>query len=102
MRAQNIQSQNEKAQGDGGVLSMCLNTEQKEVKKIKPLASFSQKPPLQPSHYQNLTIQTQYRVQTEKQGIPLKHKKSLFHFEGSQTLELVAQRGCGVSILGDV
>ena len=31
----------------------------------------------------------------------VKHKKTLFHCEG-QTLHQVAQRCCGVSILGDI
>ena len=34
--------------------------------------------------------------------IPLKHNKPLFYCEGGQTLEEVAWRGCGVSILGDI
>ncbi|KAK4830092.1 hypothetical protein QYF61_008519, partial [Mycteria americana] len=40
-------------------------------------------------------------AQTEIQEIPPKCKKALFYREGGQTLELVAQRSCGVSIPGD-
>lgn len=32
----------------------------------------------------------------------VKHKETLFHCEGGQTLHQVAQRGCGVSIPGDI
>lgn len=36
------------------------------------------------------------------QEIPLKHEKTFFYCEGSQTLQQVAQRACGVSVLGDI
>lgn len=32
---------------------------------------------------------------------PFKHQKNVIHCEGDQTLAQVAQRGCGVSVLGD-
>lgn len=42
------------------------------------------------------------RTQTPvEQETPIKHKENLFLCEGVQTLEQVAQRSCGVSILRD-
>lgn len=38
----------------------------------------------------------------EIQEIQFKHKKKLFYHEGGQTLAQVAQRGCGITILGDI
>ena len=40
-------------------------------------------------------------AQTEIQEILFTCKKNLFHCEGGQAWEQVAQRGCGVSIPGD-
>ncbi|XP_067150701.1 LOW QUALITY PROTEIN: muscular LMNA-interacting protein [Apteryx mantelli] len=39
---------------------------------------------------------------TETQEISPEHKKTLLHCEGDRTLEQVAQRGCRISILGDI
>jgi len=41
-------------------------------------------------------------AKTEMHEIPSEHKKVLRYCEEIQTLEQVAQRGCGVSILGDI
>lgn len=44
------------------------------------------------------------KSRTEIQKAPLKHKKKkkkLFHFEGDQTLQQVAEKDFGVSIHGD-
>ncbi|KAK4832344.1 hypothetical protein QYF61_021873 [Mycteria americana] len=41
-------------------------------------------------------------AQTKTQEIPFKHMKKLFYHEGGETLQKVAQRGCGVSILEDI
>jgi len=37
-----------------------------------------------------------------KQEFPFKNKKDLIYWEGSWTLQEVAQGSCGVSILGDI
>ena len=39
-------------------------------------------------------------IQSKIQGIPFKQNRKTFHCESGQTLAQVAQRGCGVSILG--
>jgi len=38
----------------------------------------------------------------ETQEIQFKHKKKLFYQKGGQTLGQVAQRGCDITILGDI
>lgn len=40
-------------------------------------------------------------VQTEREEIPFKCKKSLIHSRVDRTAGQVVHRGCGVSILGD-
>lgn len=42
------------------------------------------------------------QAQIQIQEITFKHKENPSTFEGSQTLEHVSQRGCGVFIPGDV
>ncbi|KAK4827150.1 LOW QUALITY PROTEIN: hypothetical protein QYF61_015104 [Mycteria americana] len=42
------------------------------------------------------------RTQIKTHEIPSEHKKTLFYWEGGQTLEQVTQRGCGVSIHGAI
>ena len=39
---------------------------------------------------------------TETQEVPSEHQETLFHCEGDRALAQVAQRGGGVSILGDI
>ena len=41
-------------------------------------------------------------MQIETQEAPPEHQETFFYCEGGQALEQVAQRGCGVSILGEV
>lgn len=41
------------------------------------------------------------KVQTETQEILSEHKETLLHCECDQAQEQGAQRGCGVSVLGD-
>jgi len=41
-------------------------------------------------------------AQTETQEVPSEHEETLFYCEGHRALAQVAQRGCGVSHLGDV
>jgi len=42
------------------------------------------------------------QAQTGTQEVPSEHQETLFQWEGGQTLTQVAQRGCEVSILGDI
>jgi len=41
-------------------------------------------------------------AQTETQEIPSEHKITLIYCQGGQTLEWIAQTGCGVSIHGGI
>jgi len=37
----------------------------------------------------------------KNQEIPFEHKKTCLYCEGGQTVEEVAQKGCGISVFGD-
>lgn len=41
-------------------------------------------------------------IQIATQGTPVKHKIPFSYCKGGQTMEQVAQAGCGISILGGI
>jgi len=76
-----------KREGSGGILSLCTNTWWEGVKEMKPVVPIDR---------------------ARSNGHKLNHMKlypntrKTFYWESGQTLEEVAQGGCGVSIFGDI